>query len=378
MLAKLMPTTIVKKDLQLYFTKNLMEWHGKSNKRIMPWKGEKDPYKIWISEIILQQTRVLQALSYYNNFINQFATLESLAKAEDNVVFKLWEGLGYYSRCKNILFTARHIINTPGGKFPNSYEEILGLKGIGPYTAAAISSFAYGLPHAVVDGNVFRVLARYFGETVPIDCAKGKAHFTTLANKVLYKPDPGSYNQAIMDFGATICKPQIAECQHCVLQKNCAAFKNGLVNKLPVKEKKLQKSKRWFYYFIFLCKNDVLINKRKENDIWQNLHEFYLYEYDKPAEWTSATIDQWLKEQLGIKNYRLLHVSQKFHQQLTHQHLQGQFFLIDLATIPKPLQHFDLIKIYDLHLLAFPKFINSYLQLHPLKARQDEVIAAEQ
>lgn len=357
--------------MKKFFTKNITDWHGKSNKRIMPWKGEKDPYKIWISEIILQQTRVEQGLLYYNNFIKAFETIASLARAEDNTVFKLWEGLGYYSRCKNILFTARHIVNNLEGKFPGSYEEILGLKGIGPYTAAAISSFAYGLPHAVVDGNVYRVLARYFGGTIAIDSAKGKSYFTALANKVLYKPDPAGYNQAIMDFGATICKPQIPQCEQCVLQKKCVAFKNGLVNKLPIREKTMQRSKRWFYYFIFLYKNQVFINKRKEKDIWQNLHEFYLYEPDKD-DWTSASIDRLLKDQLNIKKYRLLQMSQKFHQQLTHQHLQGQFFLIELKTIPKALKHFDLVKIDDLQLLAFPKLINSYLQMHPIKLSGDE------
>ncbi len=371
-----MPTTVLKDKMKIEFTKNLMGWHGESNKRIMPWKGEKQPYKIWISEIILQQTRVEQGLLYYNNFIKQFPTLASLAEADDNVVFKLWEGLGYYSRCKNILFTARHIVNKLKGKFPGNYHEILALKGIGPYTAAAISSFAYGLPHAVVDGNVLRVLARYFGETVAIDSAKGKIYFTELADKVLYKHDPAGFNQAIMDFGATICKPKIAKCQECVLQENCIALKSGLVNKLPVKEKKLKKNKRWFYYFIFLYKGTVLINKRKENDIWQSLYEFYLNELDKPEDWTSASIERMLKEQLNIKEYLLLHISQKFQQQLTHQHLQGQFFLINLKTIPKSLEHFDLIKIDDLQLLAFPRFINNYLQLHPLKAPEEAMIVS--
>jgi A/G-specific adenine glycosylase len=183
-----MPTLVLKAYQERYFTKKLMLWNLQFNKRIMPWKGQKDPYKIWISEIILQQTRVAQGLSYYNNFISRFPTLMSLAKAEDDAVFKLWEGLGYYSRCKNLLFTARHISNNLNGKFPETYEQIVGLKGVGPYTAAAIASFAYGLPHAVVDGNVFRVLARYFGETIAIDSEKGKRYFADVAKKVLYRP----------------------------------------------------------------------------------------------------------------------------------------------------------------------------------------------
>ncbi|MDQ6813597.1 MAG: A/G-specific adenine glycosylase, partial [Bacteroidota bacterium] len=234
-----------------------MSWNLERNKRIMPWKGEKDPYKIWISEIILQQTRVTQGLAYYNNFIKEFPTLKSLAEASDQGVFKIWEGLGYYSRCKNLLFTARHIYKNLDGKFPETYENILKLKGIGPYTAAAISSFAYGLPHAVVDGNVFRVLSRFFGEATPIDSSKGKETFSALAATLLYKKDSAAFNQAIMDFGATICKPQIAECQACILQSECVAYNHGLVNKLPVKEKRLIKRKRFFTYFIFIVNDGV-------------------------------------------------------------------------------------------------------------------------
>jgi A/G-specific adenine glycosylase len=363
-----MPTLVLKAYQERYFTKKLMLWNLQFNKRIMPWKGQKDPYKIWISEIILQQTRVAQGLSYYNNFISRFPTLMSLAKAEDDAVFKLWEGLGYYSRCKNLLFTARHISNNLNGKFPETYEQIVGLKGVGPYTAAAIASFAYGLPHAVVDGNVFRVLARYFGETIAIDSEKGKRYFADVAKKVLYKPDPGSYNQAIMDFGATICKPQIAECQQCILRKKCLAYENGLVNKLPLKEKKLKKNNRWFYYFVLLYKNKVLINKRKEKDIWQNLHEFYLCETERPLEWTSDSIRHWLNQQLGIKKYTLLQTSKKFRQQLTHQNLDGYFIKIDLKTIPTSLKHSRLVNITDLKELAFPRLINNYLEEHPLFA----------
>lgn len=343
-----------------------MEWHALHNKRTMPWKGEKDPYKIWISEIILQQTRVRQGIAYYDKFLEKFPDLQTLATAADAEVFKVWEGLGYYTRCKNILYTARHIRAKLNGVFPTSYDEILALKGIGPYTAAAISSFAYGLPHAVVDGNVFRILSRYFGESTRIDSTKGSKFFTALANKVLCKKDPHSYNQAIMDFGATICKPQIAECTKCPLQPGCIAFKNGWVNKLPIKEKRLTRSSRWFYYFVFLAGDGVLINKRIEKDIWQSLYEFYLFEAGKPLEWSAASIDVWLKEQLGIKNYRLQHISTPFSQQLTHQNLQGQFITIQLSKVPKSLQHFQKVKAADIALYAFPKFIHQYFLKYPV------------
>lgn len=204
----------------------------------MPWKGEKDPYKIWLSEIILQQTRVEQGLSYYNNFIKTFPDIQQLAKAKDEKIFKLWEGLGYYTRCRNLIASARFVAKEKKGKFPDSYEEIKALKGVGPYTAAAISSFAFNLPHAVVDGNVFRVLARVFGIDKPTDTTEGKKYFTQLAEELLDKKRPGLYNQAIMDFGAMICKPASPLCATCCFKKHCIAFQRDRINELPVKEKK--------------------------------------------------------------------------------------------------------------------------------------------
>jgi A/G-specific adenine glycosylase len=349
-----------------YFTRNITDWHLEGNKRIMPWKGEKNPYKIWIREIILQQTRVMQGLAYYNNFITEFPDLKSLADAPDEAVFKVWEGLGYYTRCKNLLFTARYIVNNLDGRFPETYENLLKLKGIGPYTAAAISSFAYGLPHAVVDGNVFRVLARFFGEAIPIDSLEGKQLFTGLANTLLYKEDPAAFNQAMMDFGATVCKPQIPDCQMCILQKQCAAYNSGMVNKLPVKEKRLVKRNRFFTYFIFITKEGVLMRKRLEKDIWQNLHEFYLFESDKEMNWKPKVIEKWLSEQLGISNFSIANISPCYKQQLTHQNLVGKFIKIKLERVPETLQHFLKFKTAELSLVAFPKFINQYLHGHPL------------
>ncbi len=340
-----------------------MEWHVKDNKRTMPWKGEKEPYKIWISEIILQQTRVKQGLSYYNNFIEKFPTIKSLAVAPDEMVFKAWEGLGYYTRCKNLLVTARNIVNNQNGHFPSTYNNIIALKGIGPYTAAAISSFAYGLPHAVVDGNVFRVLARYFGEELPIDSTKGKEYFTLLANELLFKKDSAVYNQAIMDFGATVCKPQIPECEHCILHKSCRAYNNGMVNMLPIKEKQLVKKKRWFTYFIFSLKNEVLVNKRLQKDIWENLYEFYLLETENEWECKSDEIQKWLYGQLGVTTFKIDNISKTFSQQLTHQTLKGRFVTVSIDKIPVGLKHLQAVKKEDLTNLAFPKFINQYLLL---------------
>lgn len=267
--------------MKLNFTSTLLHWHTHSNTREMPWKGEKDPYKIWLSEIILQQTRVEQGLAYYNKFTQAYPTVFDLAKAKDQTVFKLWEGLGYYNRCRNLLATAREIVKTFDGKFPNDYETLLTLKGVGPYTAAAIASFAFNAPHAVLDGNVYRVIARYQGIDVPTDTTAGKKIFETRAAALLDKKRAGLYNQAIMDFGATVCKPLAPTCNNCPLQKTCVAHATAQVNQLPIKEKQLIKKERRFYYFLLQVQDEIWVTERKHKDIWQGLFEFYLLGAEK-------------------------------------------------------------------------------------------------
>ena len=348
------------------FTQCLLQWHVKKNKRTMPWKGEKDPYKIWVSEIILQQTRVEQGLSYYNNFISRFPTVKSLALAPEEAVFKLWEGLGYYSRCRNLIATAKFINSSLDNRFPTSYGEIRSLKGIGPYTAAAISSFAYGLPHAVVDGNVARVLARYFGKAVAIDTTQGRKFFTDLAHQLLDKSDTAEYNQAIMDFGATVCKPQLPLCEECPFRKDCIAYNTGIVSELPVKEKKLTKRKRWFYYFVFQAGNEILVRKRTAGDIWQDLHEFHLVEADRRVSGAEKSIKKLLHEHIGIIDYDLIYTSAVYTQQLTHQSLEGRFIRVELEKFPEHLKGYTRTRMEDLKIKAFPKFINSYINDHLL------------
>src|SRR5665213_573266 len=219
------------------FSKTLLLWNNEHNKRQMPWKGETSPYKIWISEIILQQTRVQQGMGYYNRFIQAFPDIKTLATASEKEVYKLWEGLGYYSRCKNLIASAKFIYHDLDGKFPETFEEILALKGIGNYTASAIASFAYNRPYAVLDGNVFRVLSRFFGIEIPINTTAGKKYYSELAQVLLDKKKPAEYNQAIMDFGAVICKPALPLCYECPLQKKCIAFLNEKVSVLPINEK---------------------------------------------------------------------------------------------------------------------------------------------
>ena len=329
----------------------------------MPWKGEKDPYKIWLSEIILQQTRVAQGLDYYTRFIETFPTITALAAADEQEVFKLWEGLGYYSRCRNLIASARNIAFEHGGKFPDNYENILLLKGVGPYTAAAIASFAYNLPYAVTDGNVFRVLARFFGIEIPIDSHEAKKYFAALAQELLDTDSPAVYNQAIMDFGAVICKPRLPFCAECMLRPQCTAFKKNLIDHLPVKEKKLIKKKRFFFYIIAEYENNIYVRQRTNKDIWQGLWEFILVE--TPAQ---IPAEKFLQSPEFIfvagKKHLIKEISAVSRQQLTHQSIEAVFIRIKLE---KPLKNSEYMALpkRDLKKVAFPRLINSFLEKSP-------------
>lgn len=332
----------------------------------MPWKGEKDPYRIWLSEIILQQTRVEQGLEYYNNFIKTYPGIHQLAKAPEEKVFKLWEGLGYYTRCRNLIATARYISKDLKGKFPETYEEIKALKGIGPYTAAAISSFAFNLPYAVVDGNVFRVLSRIFGIDTPVDSTQGKKIFGELADKLIDKKQPGLYNQAIMDFGAVICKPAPL-CDQCVFKKNCYAFLHNRINELPVKEKKISNKKRWFYYFVLEYGDEIAIRQRTGKDIWQQLYEFPMIETDKEQPVKNFLLQAEEKEWLQKKKYNIIAVSPLYKQQLSHQLIAGRFIRISVEKKPTLKNDWLWLAKQKLARHAFPKFINQYRETGELQ-----------
>lgn len=343
-----------------FFLKTLLLWNENDNDRQMPWKGENDPYKIWISEIILQQTRVQQGMGYYNRFIQAFPDVKSLATASEKEVYKLWEGLGYYSRCKNLIASAKFIYQDLHGKFPEKFEDILALKGIGNYTASAIASFAYNQPHAVLDGNVFRVLSRFFGEEMPINTTKGKKFYALLSQELLDKKNPGKYNQALMDFGAVICKPAAPLCLECPLQKKCSAFLNNKVAELPVNTKIIKQKKRFFNYLIVMHGKSFYVNKRSEKDIWENLYEFILIETN---EWLTdkeiAVNEQFLKI-FNLQNFSVNFISKKISQKLTHQLITGRFIHIE---IEKPLKNtkYNEVRFDELKTLPFSKFIASYL-----------------
>ncbi len=343
------------------FAQTLLRWNREQNTRQMPWKGEKDPYKIWLSEIILQQTRVEQGWDYYNRFVKTFPTVQQLAAAADEKVFKLWEGLGYYSRCRNLLASARYISKERKGVFPSTYDDIKSLKGVGPYTAAAIASFAYNLPHAVVDGNVYRVLARVFGIDTPSDSTAGKKEFTALAEELLDKKQPGLYNQAIMDFGAVVCKPAAPLCTSCPFKKTCIAYTTQRVNELPIKGKKLLIKKRWFNYLVIQYKDAVLIHQRMAKDIWQGLYDFTLIETDK--ELASKQILQQAEKAglLSAGRYKQEGEAVRLKQLLSHQQIHAQFIPVQCSRKPRIEDGYVLVPLAQLKQYAFPRVVNEWL-----------------
>ena len=338
------------------FVAGLLQWNDEDNDRQMPWKGEKDPYRIWLSEVILQQTRVEQGLKYYENFISTFPDVTSLAAAPDEKVMKLWEGLGYYSRCRNLLASARHIAGNLHGRFPRTYEEILALKGVGAYTAAAIASFAYNLPHAVLDGNVFRVLSRIFDRDVPIDTTEGKKYFAGLAQQLLPQDRPGDYNQAIMDFGATICKPSPA-CGQCFFRDHCRAFAHGRQELLPVKEKKTSVRERWFHYFLVRRGDDIAIRQRTASDIWQQLFEFPLIE--TAGSETPGRLLADFRQQYG-STARMEGEPAQQDQRLSHQLIHFNFYTMHGGSAEPP-TGCTWVKRADLDRYAFPRTLLQFL-----------------
>jgi A/G-specific adenine glycosylase len=345
---------------QRFFSSSVLLWAKNCIEREMPWKRIKDPYKIWISEIILQQTRVEQGRAYYEKFITAFPDVCALATAPEDEIFKIWEGLGYYSRCKNLIASAKFIHKNSGGKFPVTYEELLALKGVGAYTAAAIASFAYDLPYAVLDGNVFRVLSRFFGITTPTDTTEGKKYYRQLAQILLDKKSPAAYNQAIMDFGALVCKPSQPLCNQCPLQHKCVAFLTGKINELPVSTKTIRQRDRFFNYFIVEWNEKFYIRKRMGKDIWQNLYEFILIEKGESDD-TSVLQSKDFLSFFGKNEFSIISESEIFRQKLTHQRISGKFFHLK---IKKPLllnNSYTAINQNKLRKLPFPKFILSYL-----------------
>ena len=341
------------------FTQTLQEWYA-VNKRDLPWRHTQDPYLIWISEIILQQTRVAQGYDYFVRFVSRFPDVKSLAAASEEEVLKYWQGLGYYSRARNLHAAARSM---KGGKFPGSYEEVQALKGVGDYTAAAICSLAYGMPYAVVDGNVYRVLARYFGIDAPIDSGKGKKLFAGLADEMLDKKRPAEYNQAIMDFGALQCVPRDPACNVCPLAESCAARAEGKVAQLPVKQHKTQTANRYFNYLYVRMGEDILLHKRTGDDIWKNLYELPLVESDTP--WTeeelygSDKLQAWIVPR-ETPTFRCL--QREIKHVLSHRVIYATFYEVILPEDTHSFAGFERIKINELEEYAVPRLLHRFFE----------------
>ncbi len=345
------------------FAQNLLLWNRMQNTRSMPWKNVRDPYRIWLSEIMLQQTRVEQGLPYYQRFTEKYPEIFFLAEAPDDEVFKLWEGLGYYSRCRNLLFTARYIARELNGVFPKTYDEIRKLKGVGPYTAAAIASFAYDAPHAVVDGNVYRILSRVFGVLTATDSTEGKKQFADMAQELLPHHNPAEYNQAIMDFGATVCVPKSPDCPNCVMKDFCFAYQNDLVASLPYKAKKISRKHRYFIFFTIRAGNQTLVHKRTAKDIWHNLFTFPLAEVQTAEQLTDASfIASQLEAQFAGATIKA--VSKTYTQALTHQHIHAIFVFATAAHLPAGAEAngWQAIPAATLKQYAYPKILNQFMQ----------------
>ena len=337
------------------FSNSLIHWYLQ-NKRDLPWRNTTDAYTIWLSEIILQQTRVAQGLPYFESFINVFPTVFELARASEEQVLKLWQGLGYYSRARNLHATAKFVVDKLNGEFPNSYHELLKLKGIGEYTAAAIASFSANENVAVLDGNVYRVLARYFNVHNDISISSTKKVFQELAKEVLSKKETHIYNQAIMEFGALQCVPKNPNCSICVLSSSCAALQNKTVNVLPIKSKKTKVINRYFNYIVFEdIEERTIVEQRIEKGIWQNLYEFPVIESKSSLE--SQELIKLIRQKYSeIKNITVLPTFDIIHK-LSHQTLHIQFVKVQVSTKIE-----NGISISDLQKLPFPIVIHNFIE----------------
>jgi A/G-specific adenine glycosylase len=336
-----------------HFSEQLQAWY-QQNKRDLPWRNTSNPYHIWLSEIILQQTRVQQGMSYYHKFIDTFLNINDLARASEQEVLNLWQGLGYYSRGRNLHKAAKMVVDEFQNRFPTNFEDIRKLPGVGNYTAAAIASFAFNLPHAVVDGNVYRVLSRYFNTDEFIDTPQGQKYFQALADELLDKQNPASHNQAIMELGALVCTPRNPNCENCPLADSCLAKANNTWLDLPRKKGKIKVRNRQLNYFVLIENDKVLLQKRGEKDIWANMYEFPMLE----------------TEQLDTRLIENLEFVKSMNHKLTHQNLEVHFYKLQDEDQLKIEHSGSWISIDDLKNYPLPRVIERFLEeVHDLVSR---------
>ena len=323
------------------FAETLISWY-EDHKRDLPWRGVTDPYKIWVSEIILQQTRVQQGWDYYFRFIDNFPDVKSLAEAEEERVLKVWQGLGYYSRARNMHAAALEIMAKHNGIFPNTYDKILSLKGIGAYTAAAISSIAFHLPYPAVDGNVIRIISRIFGVCEDVSQPAVVKQITEICKKHIDHKDPGAFNQAAMDFGAMLCTPKNPQCDECPFQSECYALENNLTDILPIKKKKAEHKHRYFHYAIYLSDNKTIIEKRSGQDIWKNMYQFPL---------TETESDDFADTPVFSSR-----------ETLSHQIIHAHFYVKNVKKLPKPSENQTIICFDNIDQYPMPKIMTLFLR----------------
>jgi A/G-specific adenine glycosylase len=344
-----------------YLSKKVVEWY-EENMRSLPWRSTNDPYKIWISEIILQQTRVIQGLNYYKKFVKTFPNVRSLASAKEEEVLRLWQGLGYYTRARNMHKCAKVIVSNYDCKFPTTLDELKKLPGIGDYTGAAVASIAFNQPVAAVDGNVYRVLSRLFGIDLPINGSEGKHKFKAIASQLIPKRNPGTHNQAMMEFGALQCVPVNPDCKGCALKKHCIANAQGKQQLYPVKERKVKITNRYFYYYVIQRDRSLLMKRRSNNDIWNGLYDFYLVEKEAPSNPKMIVReDPFLKTLIVDK--KNLTITQPQRHILSHQIIEYQFVHLRLGHRIR--ENGDKMRFYGLKTvdrLPKPVLIAKYLQ----------------
>lgn len=340
----------------------LLRWYDE-NKRDLPWRNISDPYIIWISEVILQQTRVDQGYDYFMRFVDRFPNVQLLAEADEEEVLKLWQGLGYYSRARNLHAAAKDVMSRFGGKFPESYKDVLSLKGIGEYTAAAIVSFAYGQPYAVVDGNVYRVLSRLFGIEDPIDSSQGKKIFATLAQDILNSARPDMHNQAIMEMGALQCVPVNPVCENCPLNDYCVAYAANSVKLYPVKQGKTKVKERFFNYLDIRVGEYIYLNKRTGNDVWKNLYELPLIETDKAMDWSELQqMPDFKKIFENQTNVVIDKTELKLKHVLSHRIIYASFYRVRLQSDLPAINNYIRIKEDELHRYPISRLVDRYFE----------------
>ncbi|WP_405199865.1 A/G-specific adenine glycosylase [Christiangramia sp. LLG6405-1] len=345
----------------MVFSKRLKQWYLQ-NKRDLPWRSTQDPYKIWLSEIIMQQTRVEQGLPYYLRFTEAYPNVHSLANAPEQEVLKLWQGLGYYSRARNLHTTAIRVSKELDGNFPDHYKELKTLKGVGDYTASAIASFCFNEPVAVVDGNVYRVLSRVFGVDTPINSTPGIKEFKALAQELIDYKDPATFNQAIMEFGAIQCKPQNPLCETCPFNDVCLALKNDQIKELPVKIKKTKIRHRYFNYIVPHFRDEqTILEERTGKGIWSGLYQFPLVETNKPVGEAELIDTENFQELVGDQNYELhIYNEKEVVHKLSHQHLHTTFWTVNIDTESLESINFNELKDYPVPVLI-ENFLNEFL-----------------